>query len=61
MTQSPHSAQQTSSHPDPGARSPKPEARCTYVTPKHFLSAFGMETLHDLPDIEALEEAGLLS
>ena len=25
-----------------------------------FLTAFGMETLRDLPDIEALEDAGLL-
>ncbi len=33
----------------------------TYVTTKHFLSAFGMETLRDLPDIGALEDAGLLS
>jgi len=33
----------------------------TYVTTKHFLSAFGMETLRDLPDMEALEDAGMLS
>jgi hypothetical protein len=31
------------------------------VTTKHFLSAFGMEILRDLPDVEALEDAGLLS
>ncbi|MGQ3294846.1 MAG: SMC-Scp complex subunit ScpB, partial [Shinella sp.] len=31
------------------------------VTTKYFLSAFGMQTLRDLPDIEALEDAGLLS
>jgi chromosome segregation and condensation protein ScpB len=31
------------------------------VTTKHFLSAFGMETLRDLPGVEALEDAGLLS
>jgi hypothetical protein len=31
------------------------------VTTKHFLSAFGMETLRDLPDIDALEDAGLFS
>ena len=31
------------------------------MTTKHFLTAFGMETLRDLPDIEALEDAGLLS
>ncbi len=33
----------------------------TYVTTPHFLSAFGLETLRDLPDIEALEDSGLLS
>lgn len=38
-----------------GPRSPTPGAPYTYVTSKHFLSAFGMETLRDLPDIEALE------
>ena len=44
-----------------GPRSPTPGAPYTYVTTKHFLSNFGMETLHDLPDIDALEDAGLLS
>jgi segregation and condensation protein B len=44
-----------------GPRSPTPGAPYTYVTTKHFLSAFGMQTLRDLPDIEALEDAGLLS
>ncbi|MCG5478630.1 SMC-Scp complex subunit ScpB [Sinorhizobium alkalisoli] len=44
-----------------GPRSPTPGAPYTYVTTKHFLSAFSMETLRDLPDIEALEDAGLLS
>ena len=44
-----------------GPRSPTPGAPYTYVTTKHFLSMFGMETLRDLPDIEALEDAGLLS
>ena len=43
-----------------GPRSPTPGAPYTYVTTKHFLSAFGMETLRDLPDIEALDDAGLL-
>ncbi|TNM60244.1 SMC-Scp complex subunit ScpB [Aliirhizobium smilacinae] len=42
-------------------RSPTPGAPYTYVTTQHFLSAFGMDTLRDLPDIEALEDAGLLS
>ena len=44
-----------------GPRSPTPGAPYTYVTTKHFLLAFGMQTLGDLPDIEALEDAGLLS
>jgi segregation and condensation protein B len=44
-----------------GPRSPTPGAPYTYVTTKHFLSAFGMETLQDLPNVEALEDAGLLS
>tara|TARA_R110002020_G_scaffold392426_1_gene602690 strand:- start:545 stop:1228 length:684 start_codon:yes stop_codon:yes gene_type:complete len=44
-----------------GPRSPTPGAPYTYVTTKQFLSAFNMETLRDLPDIEALEDAGLLS
>ncbi|GEO84669.1 hypothetical protein RNA01_16010 [Ciceribacter naphthalenivorans] len=44
-----------------GPRSPTAGAPYTYVTTKHFLSAFGMETLRALPDIEALEDAGLLS
>jgi len=44
-----------------GPRSPTLGAPYTYVTTKHFLSAFGMDTLRDLPDIEALEDAGLLS
>ncbi len=44
-----------------GPRSPTPGAPYSYVTTKHFLSAFGMKTLRDLPDLEALEDAGLLS
>ena len=44
-----------------GPRSPTPGAPYTYVTTKHFVTAFGMQTLRDLPDIEALEDAGLLS
>ncbi len=38
--------------------SPTPGAPYTYVTTKQFLIAFGIETLRDLPDIEALEDAG---
>ena len=44
-----------------GPRSPTPGAPYTYVTTKYFLSAFGLETLRDLPDIEMLDDAGLLS
>lgn len=44
-----------------GPRSPQPGAPYTYVTTKEFLSHFGMENLRDLPDMEALEDAGLLS
>ncbi|MFG1428830.1 SMC-Scp complex subunit ScpB [Roseixanthobacter glucoisosaccharinicivorans] len=44
-----------------GPRSPQPGAPYTYVTTKGFLSHFGLETLRDLPDMEMLEEAGLLS
>ncbi|RWI32965.1 MAG: SMC-Scp complex subunit ScpB [Mesorhizobium sp.] len=44
-----------------GPRSPTPGAPYTYVTTKAFLLQFGFDTLRDLPDIEALEDAGLLS
>jgi segregation and condensation protein B len=44
-----------------GPRSPTPGAPYTFVTTKRFLSVFGFETLRDLPNIEALEDAGLLS
>ncbi|AGB73111.1 MULTISPECIES: SMC-Scp complex subunit ScpB [Rhizobium] len=44
-----------------GPRSPQPGAPYTLVTTKTFLSQFGFETLRDLPNIEALEDAGLLS
>lgn len=44
-----------------GPRSPRPGAPYTYVTTRAFLSHFGLDTLHDLPDREALEDAGLLS
>jgi len=43
-----------------GPRSPEPGAPYTYVTTKEFLSHFGFETLQDLPDMEALQDAGLL-
>jgi len=44
-----------------GPRSPTPGAPYTHVTTKAFLSHFGFDTLRDLPDMEALEDAGLLS
>ncbi|MFB2552469.1 SMC-Scp complex subunit ScpB [Ensifer soli] len=44
-----------------GPRSPLPGAPYTYVTTPHFLEAFGFQTLRDLPDMEMLEDAGLLS
>lgn len=43
-----------------GPRSPEPGAPYTYVTMPGFLVQFGLETLRDLPDLEALEDAGLL-
>ena len=44
-----------------GPRAPQPGAPYTYVTTPAFLLEFGLETLRDLPDREALEDAGLLS
>ena len=44
-----------------GPRVPQPGAPYTYVTTREFLSHFGFDTLRDLPDMEALEDAGLLS
>jgi segregation and condensation protein B len=44
-----------------GPRSPTPGAPYTFVTTTHFLCVFGFETLRNLPDMEALEDAGLLS
>ena len=43
-----------------GPRSPTAGAPFTYVTTKGFLEHFGLDTLRDLPDLEALEDAGLL-
>lgn len=44
-----------------GPRSPTAGAPYTYVTTKEFLLEFDLDTLRDLPDFEALEDAGLLS
>jgi hypothetical protein len=46
------------SPPDRAARRPAPYA---YVTTEKFLIGFGFESLRDLPDLEALKDAGLLS
>jgi segregation and condensation protein B len=43
-----------------GPRSPTPGAPYAYVTTQGFLQHFGFESLLDLPDIEKLEDAGLL-
>ena len=43
-----------------GPRSPKLGAPYAYVTTEKFLLEFGLESLRDLPDIEALKDAGLL-
>ncbi|WP_147113282.1 SMC-Scp complex subunit ScpB [Tateyamaria sp. syn59] len=44
-----------------GPRSPRREARYTYVTTEKFLAAFHLEALQDLPDREELEDAGVKS
>ncbi len=43
----------------PGPRSPTPGAPYTYVTTDAFLARFDLGTLDDLPDREALMDAGL--
>src|ERR1700736_6643853 len=43
-----------------GPRSPQPGAPYAYVTTPAFLAHFGFESLRDLPDMEKLEDAGLL-
>lgn len=43
-----------------GPRSPEPGAPYTYVTTAGFLAFFGLDSLRELPDMSALEEAGLL-
>ncbi|MFZ3581873.1 SMC-Scp complex subunit ScpB [Loktanella sp. DJP18] len=44
-----------------GPRSPRRGAPYTFVTTERFLMVFGLESLHDLPDQEQLEDAGILS
>ena len=43
-----------------GPRSPKLGAPYAYVTTEKFLVEFGFESLRDLPDVEALKDAGLM-
>ena len=45
---------------DAGPRAPEPGAPFAYVTTKKFLAVFGLATLRDLPDIERMEDEGLL-
>ncbi|CAN5303004.1 SMC-Scp complex subunit ScpB [soil metagenome] len=43
-----------------GPRMAEPGAPFSYVTTPSFLSVFGFASLRDLPEIEAMQEAGLL-
>jgi len=43
-----------------GPRSPEPGAPYTYVTTAQFLARFGFDSLQDLPEIERLQETGIL-
>ena len=43
-----------------GPRAPEPGAPYAYVTTRKFMEVFGLASLRDLPDIEKLEDAGLL-
>lgn len=43
-----------------GPRSPRAGAPYTYVTTQRFLLVFDLESLRDLPDRDALEDAGLI-
>jgi segregation and condensation protein B len=43
-----------------GPRAPRRGAPYTFVTTEHFLVAFGLESLPDLPDREQLEDAGVV-
>jgi len=43
-----------------GPRAPTAGAPYAYVTTKRFLEVFGLASLRELPDIEKLEDAGLL-
>jgi segregation and condensation protein B len=45
---------------DAGLRAPEPGAPFAYVTTRKFLEVFGLANLRELPDIERLEDEGLL-
>ncbi len=45
---------------DGALRAPEPGAPFAYVTTKKFLEVFGFTTRRDLPDLERLEDEGLL-
>jgi segregation and condensation protein B len=44
-----------------GPRSPRAGAPYTYVTTPKFLVAFDLQSLRDLPDMEQLQDAGLMA
>lgn len=44
-----------------GPRSPRAGAPYTYVTTPKFLVAFDLQSLRDLPDMEQLQDAGLVA
>ncbi len=44
---------------DAGPRAPAPGAPIAWVTTKRFLETFALDSLRDLPDLEALERGGL--
>jgi segregation and condensation protein B len=43
----------------PGPRAPQPGAPFAYVTTARFLEMFGLASLGELPDLEALRDSGL--
>ncbi|MBY6242640.1 SMC-Scp complex subunit ScpB [Methylosinus sp. Sm6] len=45
---------------DVALRAPEPGAPFAYVTTWKFLAAFGLASLRDLPDLDRLEDEGLL-
>ncbi len=45
----------------PGPRSPAPGAPYTFITTVEFLARWSLDSLQDLPDLEPLRDAGLLS